>query len=130
MIYTNTRRRYMNRKLIAMYPDIKFREQSSSIPIMECDYLPHGAMQIDRAETLIGLVQQYCTRTNHLGMQVSDFSKTIPVFILSNRLDGDTMQHFFRVNYVSPSEASIKRASEYIAKGQLYAAPRSNDSTP
>lgn len=121
MIYTNSRRRKMNKALVSLYPDITFSEASSSIPVMECNHLPEGAVQIDCIETLKNHVNTYCSRTNHLGLTLLDHSKTLPVFILSQKPDVAGLRTFYRVNYVSPTEDSILRAAEYIDQGLLYA---------
>ena len=123
MIYTNSRRRKMNKALVSLYPDITFSEASNSIPVMECDILPEGAVQIDCIETLKNHVSTCCSRTGHLGLTLLDHSKTLPVFILSQKPDGTGLRPFYRVNYVSPTEDSILRAAEYIAQGLLYVAP-------
>ena len=126
MIYTNARRRKMNKALTS----ITFSETSGSIPVMECDRLPEGAVQIDCIDTLARRVQTYCSRTNQLGMTIPDYGKALPVFILSQKPDGCGFRPFYRVNYVSPTEASQQRASDYITQGLLYAVLRDKESNP
>ena len=121
MEYTNMRRKSMNKALRALYPDIEFREQTSSVPVMVCYTLPQGAERIDSADVLLDKVQKYCIRENEMGLHLPDYSKALPVFILSNELKDGKIQHFYRVNYVSPTEGSQQRAAEYIAQGKLYA---------
>lgn len=121
MIYTQQRRRAMNKAVRTMYPDIDFYESPDGIPVMECGQLPKGAALITDTDTFIARVNEHCIRTNEVGLHMTDFGKTLPVFIRSMELTGKDTRHFYRVNYVSASEASQNKAAEYIAEGKLYA---------
>jgi hypothetical protein len=45
--------------------------------------------------------------------------------------DGSRQKNvFYRVNYVSISEVSMRKAGEYIAEGKLYAAMPTKESNP
>ena len=83
-------------------------------------HLPEDRL-FDSADALLDKVQKYCIRENEMGLHLPDYSKALPVFILSNELKDGKIQHFYRVNYVSPTEGSQQRAAEYIAQGKLYA---------
>ena len=124
MIYTQQRRRMLNKAVRAMFPDTEFYESANGIPVMECHTLPEGAGQILDADDFIRQVKQHCVRANDIDTHVEDYGKTLPVFIRSMELTGDgssRKEYFYRVNYVSRSEASLQRAAEYIADGKLYA---------
>ena len=121
MVYTNIRRKKMNKALRALYPDIEFHEPTASVPVMQCTTLPAGAVLIESMDALTDKVQKYCTRENEIGLHLPDYSKALPVFILSNELQDGRLHHFYRVNYVSPTEGSQRMAEKYIAKGLLYA---------
>lgn len=124
MIYTQQRRRAMNKAVRALYPDLDFYESDNSIPVMECSQLPQGAKRMDDADDFFRMVDEHCVRTNDMGMHMADYSKALPVFIRSMMLEGKNsadVRHFYRVNYVSVSDASKERAAQYIAEGKLYA---------
>ena len=120
MIYTDQRRRKMNKAVRAMFPDIQFTE-GKGIPQLECYLLPRHATRIDSQDDFLGRVQEHCSRINEMGTRVPDYSKAYPVFIHSLELNGKETRQFFRVNYVSISEASMARAARYISEGKLYA---------
>lgn len=111
----------MNKAVKAMYPDINFYESPNGVPVMECGRLPEGARRIEFSEELSRRIMEDCVHVNEMGMHVPDYGKALPVFIRSMELRGRDVRHFFRVNYVSPSEASMKKAAGYIAEGKLYA---------
>lgn len=121
MIYAQQRRRAMNKAVRALYPDTKFTESANGIPVMECSTLPKGAVRMDDACDLFRMVSEHCVREDAMGRQTADYGKALPVFIRSMEINGKAIRHFYRVNYVSVSEASKERAAEYIAEGKLYA---------
>lgn len=124
MIYTQQRRKLMNKAVAALYPDIRFYENSGSIPVMECDTLPAGAKHIIDADDLIGHVKEHCVRTNEMGTRIPDYGKAFPVFIRSMELNGKNSSDtriYYRVNFVSLTESSLNKAEEYISAGKLYA---------
>lgn len=124
MIYTQQRRKLMNKAVTAMYPDIEFRENSGSIPVMECDELPPQAIHVFDADDFIRAVKEHCVRTNEMGTRIPDYGKTFPVFIKSIELNGKDSSNtriYYRVNFVSLTEFSLKKAEEYISAGKLYA---------
>lgn len=121
MIYTQQRRRAMNKAVRALYPNVSFHESPDGIPVMECNTLPQGARRIDIADELFSKVDKHCVRINDMGTHIPDYGKAFPVFIQSMELTDKSVRHFYRVNYVSPSDASKMRAAEYIAEGKLYA---------
>lgn len=124
MVYAQQRRKAMNKAVRALYPDIEFYESPSGIPVMECGRLPEGAVQIMDADDFIGKVKEHCRKSSEIGLYVEDYHKALPVFIRSMELTGlnsADVRHYYRVNYVSATEASRQRAAEYIAEGKLYA---------
>lgn len=121
MIYTQNRRRAMNKAVRSLYPDIDFYESPGGIPVMECRTLPSEARRIEYPEDLFDKVKKHCVRINDMGMHIPDFGKAYPVFIHSVELNGRDVHHYYRVNYVSATESSKQRAAEYIAEGKLYA---------
>lgn len=120
MIFTQQKRREMNKKMKAMYPDIKFTEHSPSIPVMECDELPSDATIITDVDRFIQSLHQKTKRTNEAGITFTDFKKALPVFIRSMELNGNDIRYYYRVNYVTPTDASIVQAIKYIREGILY----------
>ena len=121
MIYTYQRRKAMNKVVQDLYPDIVFHEDKDSVPVMTCHELPKEAVRIDDSEDFIQKVEARCSRPNEIGAFISDYGKALPVFILTTELEGREIRHFFRVNYVSMAEASIRWAMERIYEGKLYA---------
>ena len=124
MNYTQSRRKAMNKAVRSLYPDIDFYESPNGVPVMECGRLPKGAVQIMDADDFLRQVDEHCRKPNEIGLYATDFSKALPVFIRSMELDGKNsadVRHYYRVNYVSATEASRQRAAEYIADGKLYA---------
>ena len=114
----------MNKAVRSLYPDIDFYESPNGVPVMECGRLPEGAVQIMDADDFLRQVDEHCRKPNEIGLYATDFSKALPVFIRSMELDGKNsadVRHYYRVNYVSATEASRQRAAEYIADGKLYA---------
>lgn len=124
MTYTQQRRRAMNKAVRTLYPDLNFYESDNGIPVMECSELPQGAKRMDDADDFLRMVDEHCTRTNEIGLHMEDYGKALPVFIRSMELNGREVRHYYRVNYVSVSEASKERAAQYIAEGKLYAVVR------
>lgn len=122
MVYTQQRRRAMNKVVRSLYPDINFQESANGIPVMQCSKLPENVRRVDNADDLFQAVDSHCVRTNEYGLVIQDFSKALPVFISSMELSGRDVRHFYRVNYVSVSELSKSRAAQYISEGKLYAA--------
>ena len=121
MVYTQQRRRAMNKAVRAMYPDICFYESPNGIPVMECSTLPEGARRMEDADELFRKVDSHCVRTNEIGMTMPDYGKALPVFIRSMEINGRSTRHFYRVNYVSVSSLSKEKAAQYISEGKLYA---------
>lgn len=121
MVYTQQRRRAMNKAVRELYPDIKFHESENGVPVMECSELPEGAVKICDAEDFIRSVTAHSLRENSVGLLMTDCSKALPVFIRSMELSGSQVRHYYRVNYVTASECSCQRAVEYINDGKLYA---------
>lgn len=124
MIYTQQRRRALNKAVRSMFPDTEFYESPNGIPVMECHTLPEGAIQVMDAEEFISRVRERSVRINDMGTPIPDYGRTLPVFIGSMELKGDgstRKESFYRVNYVSISELSLMKAAEYIAEGKLYA---------
>lgn len=121
MIYTQQRRRALNKALRSLYPNVDFYESSNGIPVMLCRVLPQGARRLADADEFIFQVKNHCSKLNEMGTRVYDYGKTIPVFIHSMELNGNEVQHFYRVNYVSINECSLQKAAKYIAEGKLYA---------
>lgn len=121
MIYTQQRRRMLNKAVRSMFPDTEFYESTDGVPVMECQTLPEGSYQVINPEEFINTVKEKCMRTNEMGTYIPDYSKTLPVFIHSLRCEGRDVRDFYRVNYVSISEGSLQKAAEYIARGKLYA---------
>ena len=127
MIYTQQRRRSMNKAVRELYPDIDFYESPDGIPVMVCSTLPEGAVQIMDSEDFINRIKNYCRRENEMGTTIIDYRKAYPVFIRSLELGGKSLAEariYFRVNYVSATENSIRKAEEYINEGKLYAVQR------
>lgn len=130
MIYTQQRRRNMNKEVRNMYPNIQFYESSGSIPVMECNKLPEGAGLVTDEESFTQQVKNYCCRTNEMGTQLADNSLAYPVFILSKKLNGSKTSYYYRVNYVTYSDASLKAAYKYITDKVLYTVPVQHTSNP
>jgi hypothetical protein len=107
-----------------MFPDTEFYESPSGIPVMECYTLPEGAKHIMDADEFVSQVRKKAVRINDMGTPITDYGKTLPVFIDSMELKGEgsaRKESFYRVNYVSISDCSLQKATEYIAEGRLYA---------
>ena len=121
MIYTQQRRRAMNKAVRTLYPDIDFYESPNGIPVMECGTLPEGAVRILNPDEFLQRVNEHCLQRNDIGLLKTDFHKALPVFIHSMELVGRETRHYYRVNYVSMSGASQQKAVEYIEDGKLYA---------
>lgn len=121
MIYTQQRRKALNKATKTLYPYIKFYESANGVPVMECAELPAGARRVESAKDLFRRVDDHCVRVNEVGLHMQDYGKALPVFIRSMELEGRGVRHFYRVNYVSVLEGSKQRAAEYIAEGKLYA---------
>ena len=121
MIYTQQRRRALNKALRSLYHHITFHESANGIPVMTCKFLPDGARRIADADEFVFQVSRHCRRQNEMGTYVSDYNKVLPVFILSMELDGSDTHFFYRVNYVSVNECSLRKAVEYISEGKLFA---------
>ena len=123
MIYTQARRRALNKALRNMYPEVDFFESANGIPVMKCSTLPKGVKHINNTDDFIRQVKEHCTHRNEMGTTITDYNKTLPVFIESMELDKNKVQHFYRVNYVSANECSLQKAADYISEGKLYAVP-------
>ncbi len=124
MIYTQQRRRALNRAVRSMFPGTEFYESPDGVPVLECSALPEGAAQILDAEEFISRMKGKAIRINDMGTPIPDYGKTLPVFIESMELKGECSARkklFYRVNYVSLSECSLRKALEYIEQGKLYA---------
>lgn len=121
MIYTQQRRKELNKATRALFPNIEFHENLNGIPVMECTRLPRGAKRIDSAEDFLEKLNRHSVRINDMGTCMPDYSKVLPVFIRSMKLEGKNVHHYYRVNYVSLSEISKRQAEQYINKGKLYA---------
>lgn len=124
MNYTQSRRKAMNKVVRSLYPDIDFYESPNGVPVMECGRLPKGAVQIIDADDFLRQVDEHCRKPNEIGLYTADYHKSLPVFIRSMELVGKNsaeVRHYYRVNYVSTTEASRQMAAEYIADGKLYA---------
>ena len=133
MLYTYQRRKALNKAVREMFPEVKFHESANGVPVMECYTLPQGVVQINDAERFMQQLTQHCSKGEHNGIRIPDFSKTLPVFIKSMELTGDGSRQkeiFYRVNYASISEVSMRKAGEYIAEGKLYAAMPTKESNP
>ena len=116
-----------------MFPEIRFHENADGVPVMECYTLPQDVVLISDAERFIDQLTQHCSMGEYNGIRIPDFSKTLPIFIKSMKLTGEgskRMEIFYRVNYTSISKASLRKATEYIAEGKLYAAMSANESNP
>ena len=111
----------MNKAVRSLYPDINFYESPGGIPVMECEKLPKGAVQIMDADDFFRKVNEHCRKANNIGFHIEDYHKTLPVFIRSMELSGRDIHHFYRVNYVSATEGSKRKAAQYISEGKLYA---------
>lgn len=124
MIYTQQRRRTLNKAVRSMFPDTEFYESPGGIPVMECHTLPEEAKQVMDADEFVREVRKKAVRINDMGTPIADYGKTLPVFIDSMELKGEgsaRKESFYRVNYVSISDCSLQKATEYIAEGRLYA---------
>lgn len=121
MIYTQQRRRAMNKVVRSLYPDIEFYESPDGVPVMECEKLPERAVHILSPNEFIQKLDRHCLQKNDIGLMKTDIHKVLPVFIRSTELNGRLERHYFRVNYVSSSQASMQRAIGYIEEGKLYA---------
>lgn len=133
MIYTQQRRRALNKAVREMYPEVKFYESPSGIPMLECYELPQQIQQVQDKDWFISRIQNYCSKDIGMGMTKPDYSKSLPVFILSMELTGDGSKrknYFYRVNYVSVTESSLEKAGQYIEHGKLYAALPLKESNP
>lgn len=119
MIYTQQKRRALNKAAKAMFPDVEFTEPTG-IPVMECNGLPSSARLIVDPDDFLARVNDICVRKNTAGMNVPDYGKSVPVFIKSMEYIGNSCRLYYRVNYVSPSLTSQEKAEEYISKGLLY----------
>ena len=114
----------MNKVVRSLYPDIDFYESPNGVPVMECGRLPEGAVQIMDADDFLRQVDEHCRKPNEIGLYTADYHKSLPVFIRSMELVGKNsaeVRHYYRVSYVSTTEASRQMAAEYIADGKLYA---------
>ena len=130
MIYTQQRRRALNKAVREMYPDTTFYESANGVPMLECYDLPQQMQPVQDTEWFIHQIRTHCSKDIGMGVLKPDYSKTLPVFVLSTELTGDGSKHtnhFYRVNYVSATEYSLQKAAEYIAEGKLYAAFPPND---
>lgn len=124
MIYTQSRRKAMNKAVRSLYPDIDFYESPNGVPVMECGKLPKDAVLITDADGFLRKVNEHCRKSNDIGLHTEDHHKALPVFIRSMMLEGKNssdVRHYYRVNYVSATEGSQQKATEYIAEGKLYA---------
>lgn len=124
MLYTYQRRKALNKAVREMFPEVKFHESANGVPVMECITLPSSVIQINDADMFFRNLTQHCSKGEQNGIRIPDFNKTLPVFIKSMELTGDGSRQknvFYRVNYVSISEVSMRKAEEYIAEGKLYA---------
>ena len=130
MIYTQQRRRSMNKYVRAMYPNIKFYESTNGVPVMECNKLPEGAILVTDEDSFADRVRNFCSHVNEMGVRLPDNNLAFPVFILSKELSGSQTSSFYRVNYVSYSDASLKQAFKYIAEKVLYTAPAQDTCNP
>ena len=133
MLYTYQRRKALNKAVREMFPEVKFHESANGVPVMECITLPSSVIQINDADMFFRNLTQHCSKGERNGIRIPDFSKTLPVFIKSMELTGDGSRQkdvFYRVNYVSISEVSMRKAGEYIAEGKLYAAMPTKESNP
>lgn len=133
MIYTQQRRRALNKAVKEMYPEIEFKESPDGIPVLECSRLPVQVRIIQDKDLFFHQVHSHCSKDIGMDRIKLDYSKTLPVFILSMELTGEGSRKkrtFYRVNYVSITESSLKKAGEYIDKGILYAALPQKESNP
>ena len=133
MIYTQQRRKAMNKATRALFPDIQFRENLETSPLMECETLPKDATLVTDAREFFRNVHEHCSHVNEMGTIVQDSDKAMPVFIRSVELTGKngySTRIYYRVNYVSPTEDSQKKALEYIADGKLYAVMQKDTCNP
>ena len=133
MLYTYQRRRALNKVVRDMYPEVNFYENTSGVPVMECNNLPQGFKQVTEAESFIQRIIRHCSKPGCKDTYIPDYSKTFPVFIESMQLTGEgskKVEKFYRVNFVSVSEKSLEKAGELIAEGKLYAAMPTKESNP
>ena len=100
MIYTQSRRKAMNKAVRALYPDIDFYESPNGVPVMECSRLPEGAVRIDFPEDLFTRVDEHCVHVNEMGTPIKDYSKAFPVFIRTMELTGGDVRYFYYINYI------------------------------
>ena len=121
MIYTQQRRKELNKATRALFPNIEFNENLNGIPVMECTRLPKGAKRIDSTNDFLDKLNRHCVHINDMGTCIPDYNKVLPVFIRSMELGGKNVHHYYRVNYVSLSEISQRQAEQYINEGKLYA---------
>ena len=123
MIYTQARRKALNKATRSMHPEVKFYESTGGVPIMECYKLPIAAVRVTDPEEFTRKLKEKAVRINDMGTLIPDYGKALPVFIESMELRGEgsnRKEQFYRVNYVTISEGSLKKAEEYIAEGKLY----------
>lgn len=123
MIYTQARRKALNKATRSMHPEVKFYESTDGVPIMECYELPVSAVRVTDPEEFTRKLKEKAVRINDMGTLIPDYGKALPVFIESMELRGNGSsreERFYRVNYVTISEGSLKKAEEYIAEGKLY----------
>jgi hypothetical protein len=133
MLYTFQRRKALNKAVREMYPEVKFYESANGVPMLECYELPKQMKQVQDLEWFIHEVRMHCSKKIGLGNLEPDYSKALPVFILSLELTGEGSKqenYFYRVNYVSITEPSLRKAEQYIAEGKLYAALPTKESNP
>lgn len=124
MIYTQARRKALNKATRSMHPEVEFYESADGVPIMECYELPVSAVRVTDQEEFTRKLKEKAVRINDMGTLIPDYGKALPVFIESMELRGNGSsreERFYRVNYVTISEGSLKKAEEYIAEGKLFA---------
>lgn len=133
MLYTFQRRKALNKAVREMYPEVKFYESANGVPMLECYELPKQVQPVQDKERFVQQIHTHCSKKIGLDMTKPDYSKALPVFISSLELTGDGSKqtnHFYRVNYVSITEPSIRKAMQYIDEGKLYAAMPTKESNP
>lgn len=124
MIYTFQRRRALNKVVRAMFPGMKFEENTDGVPVLRTYKLPDSAVQVIEISELLRLVDENCS-INECGIRRPDPKSVLPVFIKGYDISEMKERVYWRVNYVSCTEHSKRKAAQYVEEGRLLICCRS-----
>lgn len=119
MVYTFQRRRALNKVVRAMFPDIKFEEDTDGVPILRTYKLPDNAVQVIEISELLRLIDENCS-INEYGICRTNPNSVLPVFIKGYDISGTEERICWRVNYVLCTEQSKRKAAQYVEEGKLF----------